>query len=79
MQFSDWVENIAGKEEIARNNFFFSRYVFRSCLLLMRKNEYLWSKGLMATLIWPFSFRYRSEYVWQAFFFKKSDIGVTAH
>ena len=29
-----------GKEEIAHY------YVFKSCLLLMLQNEYLWSKGL---------------------------------
>ena len=33
-------ENIVGKEEIARDD------VFKSCLLLMRENEYLWSKRL---------------------------------
>ena len=45
IQFSDWVENIVGREEIASgkgkkllvtSNFFFSRNVFESCLLLMR-------------------------------------------
>ena len=35
-----------GKEEIACCNFFFSHNVFKSCLLLMRQNEYLWSKRL---------------------------------
>ena len=29
------------------SNFSFSHYVFKSCLLLMRQNEYLWSKGLI--------------------------------
>ena len=28
------------------SNFSFSHNVFKSCLLLMRQNEYLWSKGL---------------------------------
>ena len=28
------------------SNFFFSLDVYKSCLLLMRQNEYLWSKGL---------------------------------
>ena len=41
----DLGENSVGKEEIA-SNFFFSHYVFKSYLLLMRQNEYLWSKGL---------------------------------
>ena len=34
IQCSDWVENIVGKEEIARYEF--SHNVFKSCLLLMR-------------------------------------------
>ena len=36
IQLPDLVENIVGKEEIAR-------------LLLMCQNEYLWSKGLTAS------------------------------
>ena len=32
------------------SNFAFSHNVFKSCLLLMRQNEYLWSKGLTAFL-----------------------------
>ena len=28
------------------SNFSFSHNVFKSCLLLIRQNEYLWSKGL---------------------------------
>ena len=28
------------------SNFSFSHNAFKNCLLLMRKNEYLWSKGL---------------------------------
>ena len=49
IQLTDWVENIAGKEEIAPYNkfLFFSHNVFKSCLLLLRQNEYLWSKGLI--------------------------------
>ena len=39
-QLSDCVENIVGKGEIAHQN------DFKSCLLLMRQNEYLWSKEL---------------------------------
>ena len=48
MQLSDWVENFVGKGQIAQNKqfFSFSHNVFKSCLLLMRYNEYLWSKGL---------------------------------
>ena len=41
------LENIVGKGEIARyEQFSFSHNVFKSCLVLMRQNEYLWSKGL---------------------------------
>ena len=29
---------------LAMSNFSFSHYVFKSCLVLMRQNEYLWSK-----------------------------------
>ena len=47
IHLSDWVENIVGKEEIACcNHIFFFHNVFKSCLLLMHQNEYLWSKGL---------------------------------
>ena len=31
---------------LVMSNFSFSHNVFKSCLLLMRQNEYLWSKGL---------------------------------
>ena len=30
-----------------RRNFFFSHNVYRSCLLLIRENEYLWGNGLI--------------------------------
>ena len=46
MQLSDLVENILGKEEIARYEQF---PLFPPCfqrLLLMRQDEYLWSKEL---------------------------------
>ena len=47
IQLSDRVENIMRKGEVAReSNFSFSRNVFKSCLLLICQNEYLWSKGL---------------------------------
>ena len=47
IQLSDWVENIVGKGEIARYEqvLLFSQ-CFKSCLLLMRQIECLWSKGL---------------------------------
>ena len=39
--------NIVGKEKLlVMSNFSFSHNVFKSCLLLVRQNEYLWSKGL---------------------------------
>ena len=34
------------KKLLVTSNFFFSMDVFKSCLLLMRQNKYLWSKGL---------------------------------
>ena len=34
-----------------RANFFFFHNVFKSCQLLMRQNEYLWSKGLFQGLL----------------------------
>ena len=38
---------MVGKEEIARyEQFLVFPQCFKSCLLLMRQNEYLWSKGL---------------------------------
>ena len=47
IRLSDWVENIVGKGEIARyEQFLLSHNVFKSCLLLIRQNEYLWSKGI---------------------------------
>ena len=50
IQLFDKVENIVGKGEIVMSNFSFSRNVFKSFLLLMRQNEYLWSKGLSITV-----------------------------
>ena len=47
IQLSDWVENIVGKGEIARHEqFLLFHNVFKRYLLLIRKNEYLRSKGL---------------------------------
>ena len=34
-------------EERVKSNFSFSHNIFKSCLLLMRQHEYLWSKGLI--------------------------------
>ena len=51
VQLSDLVENIVGKGEIARCEQFL---LFPQCfqkLLLMRQNEYLWSKGLKRGLV----------------------------
>ena len=33
------------------SNFFFSHGVFKSCLLLIRENEYLWSNGLNLRIV----------------------------
>ena len=47
IRLSDLVENIEGKEEIAHyEQFLLFPQCFKSCLLLMRQNENLWSKGL---------------------------------
>ena len=47
IQLSDLVENIVEKEKLLfTSNFSYSHNVFKSCQLLMRQNEYLWSKGL---------------------------------
>ena len=48
IQLSDSVENIVGKKESACFEQFllFPQCFFKSCLLLMGQNEYLWSKGL---------------------------------
>ena len=47
IQLPDWVENIVGKGEITHNEqFLLFHNVFKSCLLLMHQNEYLWNKGL---------------------------------
>ena len=46
-QLSDLEENILEKQKLlVTSNFFFSYNVFKSGLLLMHQNEYLWSKGL---------------------------------
>ena len=34
------------------SNFYFSHNVFKNCLLLMRQNEYLWSKELKGSYDW---------------------------
>ena len=45
IQLSDWVENIVEKEKLlVTSNFSFFHNVFKSCLLLMHQNGYLWSK-----------------------------------
>ena len=41
-------ETLWEKEKLlATSNFSFSHNVFKICLVLMRQNDYLWSKGLM--------------------------------
>ena len=39
------------KKLLVMSNFFFSHYVFKSCLLWMRQNEYLWSKWLKCNCV----------------------------
>ena len=49
MGYNDLIEQktLLEKEKLlVTSNFFFSHNVFKSCLLLMRQNDYLWSKGL---------------------------------
>ena len=46
-ELSGRVENVLKREIALYGQFLlFSHNVFESCLLLMRQNEYLWSKGL---------------------------------
>ena len=57
IQLFDWVENIVGKEKLLRmSNFSFSHNVFKSYLLLMWQNEYLWSKGLKKDTFFSIAF-----------------------
>ena len=44
IQLSDSVENIVGKEETVRNEQFLLFSYVSKAVLLMRQNEYLWSK-----------------------------------
>ena len=46
-QLSNELKTLWEKEKLlVTSNLSFSHNVFKSCLLLMRQNEYLWSKGL---------------------------------
>ena len=45
---------------LVTSNFSFSHVVFKSCLLLMGQNEYLWSKGLKCSVILIYSVHKRS-------------------
>ena len=58
VQLSDRVENIMGKKkEIAHyEQFLLSHNVFKSCLLLMRQNVSLWSKGFIDSLLFYSAF-----------------------
>ena len=45
------LKTLREKEKLlVTSNFSFSNNVFKSCLLLIRQNEYLWSKGLIRKL-----------------------------
>ena len=49
---SDLVENIVGKEEIAHyEQFLLFPQCFQKMSVLMRQNEYLWSKGLKSSFL----------------------------
>ena len=53
MQLSDCLENIVGKGEIAHYEQFL---LFpQSCLVFMRQNEYVWSKGLNSSKLKEFA------------------------
>ena len=55
IQFSDWVENIVGKEEIAcYEQFLLFPQSFQKLTVVDAWNEYLWSKGLMTLRKMPF-------------------------
>ena len=67
------LKTLREKEKLlGTSNFSFSHYVFKSCLLLMRQNEYLWSKGLIK-VIWrgldsnlqPFLLKHLPVICWQ--------------
>ena len=47
---------------LVTSNFSFSHYVFKSCLLLMGQNEYLWSKGLTGKLEFQHQLDYCSSF-----------------
>ena len=51
IHFSDWVENIVGREEIARYEQFllFPQY-FQKLSVFDALNEYLWSKSYLASI-----------------------------
>ena len=50
-------KHCAKKEKLLiTSNFSFSHNVFNTCLLLMRQNEYLWSKGLNFSSAFGFNF-----------------------
>ena len=57
IQLSDLVENIVGKEEIARyEQFLFFPQCFQKLSVIDVSNEYLWSKGLTAFSLLPTMF-----------------------
>ena len=46
------LKTLREKEKLlVTSNFSFYHYVFKSCLLFMRQNKYLWSKGLKITIL----------------------------
>ena len=51
IQLPDKSRKHCGKRRNCSCDFFFSLNVFKSCLLLMHQNEYLWSEGLIKNII----------------------------
>ena len=49
----EWKTFWEKKKLLVMSNFSFYNNVFKSCLLLIRKNEYLWSKGLFCCMFVP--------------------------
>ena len=47
----EWKTLCEKEKLLVTSNFFFSHNVYKSCLLLMHQNEYLWSKGLTTFVI----------------------------
>ena len=58
---------------LVTSNFYFSHKVFKSCLLLICQNEYLWSKGLKPKAYKLFE-NNDADLSWLFFFFKEANL-----